>query len=331
MWRQTSLLLLVLLLSANQCVNCQCVPGDTCKAPDCRCWDDPSIPGGLTAAETPQVVLISFEYTVNKGNVDLYTKLLKGVTNPNGCQATATFFVQEVNTDFSVVKTLYDEGHEIGMTSSDGIIPSDAAEWLATFQLMKTKITDVFVPEDQVVGSRAPELSVGGDDQFAAIEQVGLSYDSSCSSSEYAYRDNMLWPYTYDYIYRTPKCTIGRAPESAHKGKWQFLVANLRYNEQNCATLSACSPFIKSSQDAFDMLFESFSNHYEGSKSPFVLYIDPLWLSVDYQYEGTRQFVEFVRSGFGDTWFLTTQQSLAWIKEPVTSDKAIDFKSWGCS
>ena len=47
----------------------------TCKPPDCRCWNDPSIPGGLAAADTPQMILISFEYAINPTNVDVYTNL----------------------------------------------------------------------------------------------------------------------------------------------------------------------------------------------------------------------------------------------------------------
>jgi hypothetical protein len=56
------------------------------------------------------------------------------VRNPNGCPARGTFFVQKDNTDFSVVKGLYDKGHEIGATSADGVSPDGGAEWRATLQ-----------------------------------------------------------------------------------------------------------------------------------------------------------------------------------------------------
>lgn len=325
-----SLVIIVALVSLRVSGQSGCVPGDTCKAPDCRCWDDPAVPGGFSPSETPQMILISYEYAVNSANVDRYTGLFKGITNPNGCDPKATYFVQELNTDFTVVKELYDAGNEIGMTSSDGIIPSDGSEWLSTYKNVKSKITSVLVPGDAIQGSRGPELSAGGDDQFAAMDQIGLTYDSTCANTQYSYKDNLLWPYTYDYVYETPKCNIGKAPTTAHKGKWQFLVATTRYKGQPCASLSACSPFVNNAQDAYDLLFESFSAHYEGKRSPFVLYIDPLWLSIDHQYEGTKQFLQFVRSSFKDTWFLTTQQALAWIKSPVKSSGLDDFKPWSC-
>jgi len=325
-------LVLGLSLAVHHVASQACIPGDTCKLPECRCWDDPALPGGLQAAQVPQTVLLSFEYAVNKANVDLYTRLLKDLANPNGCGVKATFFVQELNTDFSVVSDLHQQGHEIAMTSSDGIIPADKDAWLSTYQNMKTKISQTaLIPEDAIKGSRGPELSSGGDDQYDAIQQVGLSYDSTCSSFTYSYKSNLLWPYTYDFTYNTPQCSIGKTPASAHPGKWQFLVAAVRAGNQNCASLSACSPFVTSATDAFNLINESYEAHYQGNKSPFVLYIDPLWLTVEAQYDGTRQFLEKVIKENQDTWFVTSQQALAWIQDPVTSDRAVDFRPWGCN
>ena len=42
------------------------------------------------------------------------------------------------------------------------------------------------------------------------------------------------------------------------------------------------------------LLFPSFNDHYQGNKSPFVLYIDPLWLTVKDQFDGTRQFLQMI-------------------------------------
>jgi len=277
------------------------------------------------------MVLVSFEYSVNQANVQLYRDLFKDLSNPNSCPPKATFYVQELNTDFAVVKELYDSGNEIGMTSSDGIIPPDAAGWLSTYTNMKQKITEAFIPGTAVQGTRGPELSSGGDDQYNAISEVGLSYDSTCASFEYSYKDNLLWPYTYDFTLNTPRCSIGRTPAAPHPGKWQFIVATVRAGGQNCASLSACSPFINSTQAAFNIIYDSFNEHYQGNKSPFVLYIDPLWLTVKEQFDGTRQFLQMITDTYNDTYFITTQQSLDWMKTPVTIAEAKNFQPWACS
>jgi len=309
----------------------KCDPATNCKAPDCRCWDDPAIPGGLTAADTPQIVLISFEYAVNSANVDMYTKLFTNLKNPNGCEPKGTFFVSKVNTDFETVKSLAEAGHQIGMTSLDGRIPQDGDQWLSNYKEMKAELVGAGIPEDRIMGCRGPELYAGGNGQFDAIKEVGLAYDSTCVSKDYTTKENLKWPYTYDFVEGTPSCTIGDAPSQAYPGKWQFLVADLVFKNTICASPSACSPLITSSQDAFDMLYQAFAEHNEGSKSPFILYIDPLWLTVDYQLEGTVQFLDFVRSAYDDTWILTHQQALAWIQAPVASANTGDFKPWACT
>jgi hypothetical protein len=322
--------LALLLVTSSLCVAQKCIPGDNCKLPDCRCWNDKTIPGGFTAAETPQMVLISFEYGITAANSDLYQGLFKNLKNPNGCAPKGTFFVSKQNTDFSLVKQLSDGGHEMGMTSPDGYIPQDADQWLDGYREMKAELVGAGVPEANILGGRGPELYSGGNDQFNAIKDVGLAYDSTCVSLEYTSKDNLLWPYTYDFVTGTPECTIGSSPTQEYPGKWQFLVADLVFKGQKCASPSACSPLIETSQDAFDMLYEAFKEHLDGGRSPFVLYMDPLWLSVDYQLEGTKQFLDFVRSTYDDTWILTTQQALAWIQNPVKATDAKTYGPWGC-
>jgi len=323
--------LLCVVLLALPLATAQKCEAANCKAPDCRCWDDPAIPGGLAAADTPQMVLISFEYGVNAANVALYQDLFSPLKNPNGCEPKGTFFVSKLNTDFGTVKTISDAGHQVGMTSSDGRIPQDADQWLATYKEMKAELVGAGVPEDRILGCRGPELYSGGNAQFDAIANIGLLYDSTCVSKVYTSKDNLKWPYTYDFVEGTPACTIGTAPTQAYPGRWQFLVADIEWKGQICASPSACSPLITSAQDAFDMLYSSFAEHYEGGKSPLVLYIDPLWLTVDYQKEGTVQFLEFIRTAYEDTWITTHQQALDWMKDPQASDKAGAFKPWACT
>ena len=45
-------------------------------------------------------------------------------------------------------------------------------------------------------------------------------------------------------------------------------------------------------------LSDSFIKHYEGGRSPFMIVVNPEWVTVDYKREGTRQFLEYVRAAF---------------------------------
>lgn len=74
--------------------------------------------GGLTPKETPQIVLLTFDDSVNDLNKELYTELFQnGRKNPNGCPITSTMYVSHEWTDYSQVQNLYADGHEIASHS----------------------------------------------------------------------------------------------------------------------------------------------------------------------------------------------------------------------
>ena len=68
----------LLLASLTSSQTTKCKPEENCKPPNCRCWNDEAIPGNIPEQDTPQVVLVTFEYAINGANVDLYTSLFKG-------------------------------------------------------------------------------------------------------------------------------------------------------------------------------------------------------------------------------------------------------------
>lgn len=74
----------------------------------------PTKPGNLTASQTPQIVLITFDDAVSEINKEYYDEFFSSNrTNPNGCPISATFYVSHEWTDYGMVQNLYAEGHEI--------------------------------------------------------------------------------------------------------------------------------------------------------------------------------------------------------------------------
>jgi len=70
--------------------------------------------GGIKVKDVPQLVLLTFDDSVNDLNKDLYKDLFEtGRTNPNGCPISATFYVSHEWTDYGQVQNLYADGHEI--------------------------------------------------------------------------------------------------------------------------------------------------------------------------------------------------------------------------
>lgn len=70
--------------------------------------------GDYLPEEIPQIVVLTFDDSVNDLNKGLYADLFeKGRKNPNGCPISATFYVSHEWTDYSQVQNLYAAGHEI--------------------------------------------------------------------------------------------------------------------------------------------------------------------------------------------------------------------------
>ncbi|PVD27722.1 hypothetical protein C0Q70_12893 [Pomacea canaliculata] len=303
----------------------QCTPGGNCQLPNCRCWSDFSSPGGFDIDDVPQAILLTFEYAINDANFNYYLKLFEGFTNPNNCPAAGTFFPQVNFTDFGDVKQLYDLGHEIGVTSVDGTVPATREDWIIGLAAVRDQIEISGVSRWDVVGVRAPNLRPGGTDEFTALATDGFEYDASCTSSAYG----LMWPYTYDFPTGTPRCDNGATPDQAFPAKWQYIVSDLEFRGSKCATPSGC-PGVATQEDVLELFSGSFLQHYEDRKTPFMVVISPDWLAVPYRLDGTREFLQFVRDNFEDTWILSVSQSLEWVKYPVPNSETDSFEPWSC-
>ena len=74
--------------------------------------------GDYNPENIPQMVLLTFDDSVNDLNKGLYSDLFeKGRRNPNGCPISATFYVSHEWTDYSQVQNLYADGHEMASHS----------------------------------------------------------------------------------------------------------------------------------------------------------------------------------------------------------------------
>ena len=73
-----------------------------------------SPPSGLAPAETPQMILITFDDAVNAAIFsDILT--ISAHQNPDGSPAAFTFFISTDHTDYWLVHRLHAAGHEIAV------------------------------------------------------------------------------------------------------------------------------------------------------------------------------------------------------------------------
>merc|ERR1712096_528613 len=110
-------------------------------------------PGGLSAEDVPQMIMLSFDDAINNNNMEIFNQLLNGkLKNPNGCD-------------------------------------NWAAEMGGARDLM---VKWGNIPAEDIYGSRAPLLRLGGNRQYSALEQEGFVYDSSMVAP---LSNPPFWPY----------------------------------------------------------------------------------------------------------------------------------------
>lgn len=269
------------------------------------------------------------DYTLNSEYEPLYDQIFEAISNPNGCACTGTFYIQDLNTNYALVRSYAERGFEIGVSSLDGTLPTTSTEWIDTIKAVKEKIVGAPVDEKQIFGYRAPQLAAGGDDMFIGIADQNLLYDSSCSTKEYASKATLKWPFTYDYDYGSFTCTGGQSDTLKFPGRWQVLIPELEFNGQKCATPQSCTN-VMTKKDAFDILYNNFVTHFDGNRAPYTVIIDPVWMKTDYKLEGLIEFVEYVRVAFDDVWIVNQIQALQWIQNPTPIANLTDFQPWQC-
>lgn len=99
-------------------------PCDTsqCFLPKCFC-DSYNIPGGLSVADTPQILYVTITGSVSSSGNEDYDLLSKGlfpeglVRNPNGCPVRLTWFVTHRDTDYASLQKIWHDGHEVAANS----------------------------------------------------------------------------------------------------------------------------------------------------------------------------------------------------------------------
>ncbi|KAL4228779.1 hypothetical protein ACF0H5_011819 [Mactra antiquata] len=304
----------------------------TCLLPTCRCYNDPKAPGDLGVTEIPQIISVSFEGTINRENIAYYRLLFNDVSNPNGCPARGTFFVQDQGTDYVQVKNLSQEGHEIGVHSVDGSTPKSSTEWIDTIKKVRSELDDL-IDVKNVLGVRAPQLAMGGSDEMIGIGSNNMLYDSSCTNVGYSEPGTFLWPYTFDYI-PSATCDNGKSPDIMFTGKWEVMVADLHdlgSDKLPCAVPSSCRN-ITTKRNAFDLFFTAFEEHYTSNRAPFNMVIDPAWAADQNKRDGTIEFLQYVRAAFGkDVWIVPILKQLEWVRNPTPIVNISSFDPWNCN
>ncbi|XP_029662583.1 uncharacterized protein LOC115235141 isoform X1 [Formica exsecta] len=301
---------------------------DVCLLPDCNCGGA-DIPGDYLPEEIPQIVLLTFDDSVNDLNKGLYTDLFeKGRKNPNGCPISATFYVSHEWTDYSQVQNLYASGHEIAShTVSHSFGEQFSARKWAREVAGQREILAAYggVKLEDVRGMRAPFLSVGGNNMFKMLWDTNFTYDSSMPIYE---NRPPSWPYTLDYkLFHD--CMIPPCPTRSYPGLWEVpMVMWQDLNGGRCSMGDACSN-PPTPDGVYKMLIKNFERHYTTNRAPFGLFYHAAWFTQPHHKEGFISFLDTIVA-MDDVWIITNWQAIQWIRNPTPLALLHTFEPFGC-
>jgi len=300
-----------------------------CSLPDCFCSGS-RVPGGLAPSEIPQFVMISFDGNVNSENFKLYQRIFNATErkNPNECPIKGTFFVSHEWNDYWLTNMLYAQGHEIATNaitqdSMEDFREADVDRWMKEIGGMK-KILEIFGRVDvaDVKGFRSPHLQPGGDAMFQALNNSGLTYDSTLVAGE---NNPPLWPYTLDYK-SSQECKISPCPKNSHPGKWEVpLIQYIDEKSRVCSMLDACQDRLTKTS-AYNLLLNNFIRHYRTNRAPFPIFMST-WLSYgSYRLEALLEFLDTILM-LPDVYIVPITDVLQWMQNPIPCKTSKDRPS----
>ncbi|XP_034125016.1 mucin-12 isoform X3 [Drosophila guanche] len=301
---------------------------DVCLLPDCYCGGR-DIPAELPAESIPQIVLLTFDDSVNDLNKQLYTDLFeKGRVNPNGCPITATFYVSHEWTDYSQVQNLYADGHEMASHTVSHSFGEQFSQKKWTREIAgQREILAAYggVKLSDVRGMRAPFLSVGGNKMYKMLYDSNFTYDSSMPVYE---NRPPSWPYTLDYkIFHD--CMIPPCPTRSYPGVWQVpMVMWQDLNGGRCSMGDACSN-PSDAEGVTKMIMKNFERHYTTNRAPFGLFYHAAWFTQPHHKEGFIKFLDAINA-MPDVWILTNWQALQWVRDPTPISRINSFQPFQC-
>nr|XP_017004262.1 uncharacterized protein LOC108062134 isoform X13 [Drosophila takahashii] len=301
---------------------------DVCLLPDCYCGGK-EIPGDLPVESIPQIVLLTFDDSVNDLNKQLYTDLFeKGRVNPNGCPITATFYVSHEWTDYSQVQNLYADGHEMASHTVSHSFGEQFSQKKWTREIAgQREILAAYggVKLSDVRGMRAPFLSVGGNKMYKMLYDSNFTYDSSMPVYE---NRPPSWPYTLDYkIFHD--CMIPPCPTRSYPGVWQVpMVMWQDLNGGRCSMGDACSN-PSDADGVTKMIMKNFERHYTTNRAPFGLFYHAAWFTQPHHKEGFIKFLDAINA-MQDVWIITNWQALQWVRDPTPTSRINSFQPFQC-
>ncbi|GAB6020691.1 Cytidine deaminase 5 [Chamberlinius hualienensis] len=305
---------------------------DQCSLPNCYCSSTSFPPGITDITESPQIVMLNFDDSVEPTLYDAFYSQLLQYKNPNGCNIGLNFMITHDYTDYTMAHDLWQSGCEFISNSISGLRDDpthiiDYSEWYNEMYGMKQIVSNLAnIPMEDIVGSQPP-LGLGGDVMLQAVYDSGFQYDVSLITM--IYNNSPLYPYTLDYK-TTQHCDLSPCPRNSYPGLWEIPVID--FNSTNgypCVTLDSCTG-VTGNQTTFEFLLNNFNFHYQTNRAPIGYFTHGSWFLTDpTHFSGYIQFIDYLQT-LPDVFIITAKKALEWMKNPTKTADISNFEPWKC-
>lgn len=273
-------------------------------------------PGALAPADTPQMVLVTFDDAVVPAVYDLVQSMATNRCNPNGSGLQFTFFVSTDWTDYSLVNKLHADGHEIAvhtMLHETGTNTTEAT-WRSEIAGARRTLSRLArVPAEDIVGFRAPFLRYNNA-MFRILAEQGFCYDASITeapggASRSQGAGAMIWPYTLDHGVQQNTWT-GERPYENFAGLFEIPL----WSQMNdLGSVSATMDPSGSDAEVLALLQFNFTARYTGNRAPLGVFLHGgQWTS---RAAVLGQFIDWVRP-HSNVWFVSVRVATDYIRNP---------------
>lgn len=175
-----------------------------------------------------------------------------------------------------------------------------------------------------MTGFRAPFLNFS-DGTFQILGQEKFLYDSSTA----AVPTDAYWPYTLDHGLAND-CWNGICDKPVSiPGLWEIPMHAIMDSDLPTAIPHTMDAQLDGSPETVRGWFETnFNRHYNGDRAPFGIYLHPVHVG-----NASQLYNDFFTwaSQKADVWFVTNQQLLQWMQNPVPASQLADQPYMKCN
>lgn len=310
-------------------VHVGCAQGINCKLPACFCQGN-KIPNNLQSAETPQMVFLTIDGSINLQVYRRYMQFMLNKKNPNGCQARGTIFVSGRTSSPDMLKRIVKMGAEIAIR---GLHEHHYESTQHLEEELRIQINDMASNNVTVAGWKTPELQSLGNEQYRILQNYGLKYDATISENIPKVGTNKAWPYTLDFGHHGG-CVIPECPTAKFPGLWEIPSnAILDYRKFfECTYIDGCMFNPPTTEDTENFLWDNFMDNYKSNRAPFGVQLRQAWFShpaYTANLKGLNNFIDKLLT-LKDVYLVSASDVITWIENPVKVQDITNAVPWNC-